>query len=80
MKEAVYKAIETRFNRYISYKEIEIYPRLDGTASVIKKLNEPNLSFESIAQWSKFEPDDDLGAAAYWISCVKAHDFTQSEG
>jgi 4'-phosphopantetheinyl transferase EntD len=40
IKEAIYKALAPRLERYIDFDEAEVLPRLDGTAAVNLRLRE----------------------------------------
>lgn len=56
LKEAVYKSIEPVLRRHVSYKEVEVQPHADGTASVVSRFEESATTFSSIAHWSPFTP------------------------
>lgn len=89
LKEAVYKSIEPVLRRHVSYKEIEVQPHVDGTATVVSKLEDSTTTFSSVAQWFEFTPPstspvrsastsgDDVvkEKGKYWVSCVHSFDF-----
>lgn len=79
LKEAVYKSIAPELGRLVSYKEIEVQPREDGTATVTNKLAEGKRSkmFSSEAQWRELSPTDTGRRRRYWVSCVHSFDFSE---
>jgi enterobactin synthetase component D len=63
-KEAVYKAVHPYVQRYVEFKEVEVFPRSDGTAKVNFLLSTGE-QFDYRAEWRRF-------GERYWITCVHA--------
>jgi 4'-phosphopantetheinyl transferase EntD len=84
LKESVYKSIEPELKRYVSYKEVEVQPQFDGTASVTYLLVEPKKKISSIAQWIRFSPPAIIGdlykavRPTFWITCAYSFEFTET--
>ena len=61
-KEAVYKAVNPYLQRYVEFREVEVFPRRDGTAQLVFHVKTGE-QFDNKAEWVLFE-------GTYWITCV----------
>eukprot|EP01038_Epipyxis_sp_PR26KG_P010481 gene10481-14084_t len=62
-KEAVFKALNPYLKRFIGFQEVEIFPRVDGSASILFRLNSPE-KFEGKGEWLQYN-------GMYWITAVE---------
>jgi enterobactin synthetase component D len=55
LKEAIYKALNPKVGRYVSFQEATVLPRNDGTVAVTLSLTKQEGPFSVEARWSEIE-------------------------
>lgn len=61
-KEAVFKAINPILRRHVEFKEVDVFPVRDGSATLHFNLRTGEM-FRYSAEWRRFQRD-------YWLTCV----------